>query len=481
MSSKDATAAAAAESTRRLTIDRAPLVNAVTIREAVVSLLRVSNLDELTMRKVMAHLAEVLHTNEDVLSTHRDVIKSIIVDFKDAHDLQLQPKTYRLSKAEDEIILRAIEQYKAANDVTDAELMPMMREGTQRGKRHRVWADLAEMLPHRKRKAIILRGHRLLREKNGQWGETQIDEIEKRVKMNMQWSEIAQETGFLREDCRGVYMRTRGRKISGRFSSEEDQLLYEAIKKMYPFEDDFNLPTDGIKWKDIADALDNQRYGCDYCRRWRIVVDKRRKAALAAQTGDAVAKDKNSELRHREDEILEYITECGAEDPSEVTWTDVDRKFSRRLGSSGLLWNTMLKSVPPGTSFLDAVKILKYRRSCGRPATMKQDKQKLRSRPTASLKSEVELPKKRKKNDSLDLIDDEMDAANENNAKRPKMPKHIISDAATGSGEIDDTVKDDTSTDPVPQKKVKKSSKGKIAPENKSLKSKSSQDDVVYM
>ena len=332
-------------------------------------LLKTAPLEDLTIRKVIVHLGEVFDVDTEAFTEYKLDIKAVVEDFKKSNSLAELPKTYRFSKSEDDIILRAIEQYKEAYNVTEADLNPTFREdndGSNR-KEHVLWSEVAELLPHRTKQLIWMRAQRLMRKKNGKWTQDQIDEVRKLVDQKMTWSEIGKMLGKHREDCRGVYLRNQGRIVTGKFTPHEDERIYNAVKKVCPFSNDLDIPLDGIQWKEVANEMENERLGSDYLKRWRIIRNRHLEAAKA-ETGEG--RVGLSEIEKRalvENSILEYLAVSGAEDASDVTWTALDRKYDWQLGTANRTWNTMMKGLPIGTSFEQAIELLEERRGAGRP------------------------------------------------------------------------------------------------------------------
>lgn len=331
------------------------------------------------MRKVFVHLGEVFDVDTESFTEYKADIKATVEDFKKSNSLAELPKTYRFSKTEDDIILRAIEQYKEAYNVTEADLNPTIREdndGSNR-KEHGLWSEVAELLPHRNKQLIWMRAQRLMRKKNGKWTQDQIDEVRKLADQKLTWSEIGKMLGKHREDCRGVYLRNQGRIVTGKFSPQEDERIYSAVKKICPFSNDLDIPLDGIQWKEVANEMENERLGSDYLKRWRIIRNRHLEAAKA-ETGDGQVGLNETEKRAQvENSILEYLIDSGAEDPSDVTWTALDRKYDWKLGTANRTWNVMMKGLPIGTSFDEAIELLEVRRGAGRPVEASQARKDL--------------------------------------------------------------------------------------------------------
>lgn len=297
------------------------------------------------------------------LTEFKKDIKSVIDDYKTSHVLTGQTKTVRFSKAEDEIIMRAVNQYKETYDLSDADLCPMLREEGVKQKRHfKVWNEISDLLPHRKPITINMRAQRLMREKNGEWTPEQVQEIRMLSEQGLSWSAIAKMLGKLREDCRGLMVRNEKRINQGRFSKDEDSRLYDALKVVHPFESDLNLPLDGVKWVEVAKLMNNERLPTDYCRRWRLTRVRQLRAAMGIKP---VTLQKGAIRHSLEEEVLDYVAQSGAEDATEITWASIDKLKEWTLGTASRVWNVMMKRLPTGTCFADAVDLLLEKRESG--------------------------------------------------------------------------------------------------------------------
>jgi hypothetical protein len=310
----------------------------------------------------MEHLEGIFNVSTSNFAVHKPEVKSVIDDYKACHSLQSQPKTFQFSKTEDEVILRAISQYKEAYDATDADLCPLWREDGGRCSNAKLWADLADLLVHREKNLIYLRAQRMFREKNGKWSQEQIDEIVNLVEgpQKLSWSAIGRLLGLHREDCQGVYRRHQDRKVTGRFTKLEDDRLVAAVKTVTSCADDLSLPVDGISWKQVAAELNGERMGSDYCKRWRVIRILHQNAALGIgpPSEEEAIVLKNKQLG----QLLDYIEESGAEDSSEITWSYVDKQHDWQVGTAGKIWRVEHKKLQRDTSFLDVVEVLQKKR-----------------------------------------------------------------------------------------------------------------------
>ena len=312
------------------------------------------SMEVLTVRKVLDHLEEYFRSTPDRLAEYKHEVKDIIEDFRNSHALQRQPKTFQFSKTEDDIILRAIAQYKETFGVSDTDLCPLHNIGLR--KRRPLWKEISDLLPHRTPQLIYMRAMRLLREKNGKWSKEQIGEIKRLVDQNHSYSEVGKLLGMHREDVRGVYMRSQERKVSGQFSKEEDDRLVQAIKQVTGVSDDLSLPLKGISWKDVASEMNNERQGSDYCKRWRLIKPGRTASALGISETDSRA---DNSVFERQKSILNYLEESGAEDSTEITWAEMDRVYDWPAGIARRTWTTLYKKLPLGTHFVNAIEMLR--------------------------------------------------------------------------------------------------------------------------
>lgn len=357
-----------------MTAGDAPVfLNSMLIRTKVMELLKSESLDELTLRKVMMHLTDVFQIDVESLSSYKDEIKSVIVDFKDALNIAGLPHTFRFSKAEDEIILRVIQQYKDAKNLTDEDLNPRLApEGVRtRNINKELWTSLVDVMPHRTYKSIWARAMKIINETNGKWSEEQLDYIKVLVDQGVTWAEIAKKVGATREDCRSAFYRSLKRKVRGKFTAEEDQRLRAAVLKTSSGGNEVLL--EGIKWIEVAKEMNDERFNTDYCKRWRVLHAQKLKEELLSKAAGTIDEQKKVLDENRcqvDDQIIQYIIDCGAEDSSEVTWTTVDRTFGWGLGTAGKRWAQMMKSLPAGTKFTEAAQTLQRRRASGRPAIL---------------------------------------------------------------------------------------------------------------
>ena len=140
-------------------------------------------------------------------------------------------KSKKFSQQETVTIMTHIKEFVQQKNIALSELCANLRDETDKAhKHHAVWSELCTILPTRTRVAIRQHAVRqIMREHGGAKAKGfTAEETEQLVKLveekGQNWSIISRVMGKLDDDCKHMYLRHSGRKITGKFSEEEDDL-----------------------------------------------------------------------------------------------------------------------------------------------------------------------------------------------------------------------------------------------------------------
>ena len=371
------------------------------LRTAVFEILRTDESETLPMMKdLKAAVMDKLRMDKANVAAapNADMLASIVEEYKNLNSKKNQQaqqlyaaddgmRKKKFSKYESDFIMSCIRDYVASETIEMKELCANLREAhDKQHKHHKIWNDLATYLPYRQRVAIRQHAVRqIMREHGGERSKGFTPEDKEQLKKlveerGQEWSTIGRLMCKLDDDCKHMYLRMQGRKVTGKFSQEEDQRLLRAVRVVgqtqgfcTPETPVCDMPEKGISWKKVAEEMDKERQPLDYLRRWPFT--KRLLSAVDGQgpagaDGDKKAKKNpppvvdgvlapmmkkqvaiSREAAGADQEMIDFtlrwleeVNEFSAENESEVIWAEIDKSMNLPYSYSTKKWRAMRKA-----------------------------------------------------------------------------------------------------------------------------------------
>ena len=186
----------------------------------------------------------------------------------------------KFSGEEDREIKHILDEFKSRENVTDEELCPQLREATVKVKKYSVFKELYDAMPQRTPKSIHARTMRLILESNtesdnrGKWSEDDKDRLKELQQAHgNSWSAIGRLMARHGNACRDqmkLLTEREARTLTGRFTSEEENQLIQAVLKVCGVHNMSSVPLKKIPFKAIAVEMENKRSYVDYQRKSQI-------------------------------------------------------------------------------------------------------------------------------------------------------------------------------------------------------------------
>lgn len=187
----------------------------------------------------------------------------------------------RFSNAESLLIMNTTKEYVRRNGLLISDVCRGLRDiDDKKGRRYPLWEELGKLLKKDKKAIWHHANMKLMAEygcnENRGWS----DEDKARLKTLVDchgndWATIGRIMGRLDKTCNHTYRRiTFVKKITGRFSMEEDMALIKAVREDRGIDE--NVPVQemnvtGTKWSLVAAKMKNNRHSGEYHNHWAII------------------------------------------------------------------------------------------------------------------------------------------------------------------------------------------------------------------
>ena len=295
----------------------------------------------------------------------------------------------KFSSEEDSQIKHILEDFKIREGVSDEELCPQLREATVKVKKYSVFKEMYDTMPSRTPKSIHARTMRLILENNtdtnhrGKWSGEDQDRLKQYQQLHgNSWSAIGRLMGRHGNACRDqmkLLTEREARTLSGRFTSEEENQLIQAVLKVCNVNNMSSVPLKKIPFKLIAQEMLNKRSYVDYQRKWPLLLNKYKGTGAAISISgagedvNAVVYDESSDSDASDDDmigqrnrlsgkskssrdlksmlLLCYMHKHNIKYERSVVWADLNRLLG--VSRSARKWEMLVKGLDGNRGLMD--------------------------------------------------------------------------------------------------------------------------------
>ena len=295
-------------------------ISLIELRKTVFKILNsVDGLETISTKQLREECEEKLMLPAGSLNTteNRDLLMNNVHEFRtvfvngtknnsDTVDDTKKFKEKKFSQAESDLLMKISKEYIDSNNLEWPALCSGLRNVEDNSRNRKVsllWKELCCLLPHRKHESIRNHVQRRVMKERGSGGSGWTDENKAYLRELVEtkgkdWSTIGRLLGKSKDDCNATYSRLMDRKVHGKFSSNEDKLLIEAIKSVLCLPIDTvvtAIPDRRISWTAVAKILNDQRFPHDYARRWPFARRKQIESDIMSDSSKNLSSDQSLE------------------------------------------------------------------------------------------------------------------------------------------------------------------------------------------